>query len=106
MIGYGSDSPSATSNARRDTTRSCASTPLSYPTALHHRAGRLRNVVLHDILADRLLAINTFNYRGRRYRFDLEDAHETIRLHPAPTGSGTSTAPSFRPARTSGRGTA
>ena len=60
-------------------------TPLSHPAALHHRGGRLRNVILHDILADRLLAINTFTYRDRRYRFDLEDAHEAIRrLHPTP----------------------
>ena len=60
-------------------------TPLSHDDALHHRARRLRDVVLHDILADRLLAINTFTYRGRRYRFDLEDAHEAIRrLHPTP----------------------
>ena len=60
-------------------------TPLSHRDALHHRGGRLRNVILHDILADRLLAINSFSYRGRRYRFDLEDAHEAIRrLHPTP----------------------
>ena len=60
-------------------------TPLSQADALHHRGGRLRNVILHDILADRLLAINRFSYRGRRYRFDLEDAHEAIRrLHPTP----------------------
>ena len=60
-------------------------TPLSHGDTLHHRGGRLRNVVLHDILADRLLAINRFTYRGRRYRFDLEDAHEAIRrLHPTP----------------------
>jgi len=60
-------------------------TPVSRRDALHHRGGRLRNVLLHDILADRLLAINSFSYRGRRYRFDLEDAHEAIRrLHPTP----------------------
>ena len=60
-------------------------TPLSRSDALHHRGGRLRNVILHDILADRLLAINSFTYRGRPYRFDLEDAHEAIRrLHPTP----------------------
>ena len=60
-------------------------TPLSHRDALHHRGGRLRNVILDDILADRLLAINRFSYRGRRYRFDLEDAHEAIRrLHPTP----------------------
>ena len=60
-------------------------TPLSHRDALHHRGNRLRNVLLHDILADRLLAINGFTYRGRRYRFDLEDAHEAIRrLRPTP----------------------
>ena len=49
------------------------------------RDGRLRDVILHDILADRLLAINRFTFRGRRYHFDLEDAHEAIRrLHPTP----------------------
>ncbi|MDE2795226.1 MAG: HsdR family type I site-specific deoxyribonuclease [Gemmatimonadota bacterium] len=59
-------------------------TPLSQAEALHHRGGRLRNVILDDILTDRLLAINRFTYRGRRYRFDLEDAHEAIRrLHPS-----------------------
>ena len=60
-------------------------TPLSQADALHHRGGRLRNVLLDDILTDRLLAINSFSYRGRRYRFDLEDAHEAIRrLRPTP----------------------
>ena len=60
-------------------------TPLSRRDAHRHRGGRLRNVLLDDILADRLLAINSFSYRGRRYRFDLEDAHEAIqRLHPTP----------------------
>ena len=60
-------------------------TPLTHRDALHHRGGHLRNVILHDILADRLLAINRFTYRGRRYHFDLEDAHEAIRrLHPTP----------------------
>ena len=60
-------------------------TPLSQAEALHHRGGRLRNVLLDEILTDRLLAINRFSYRGRRYRFDLEDAQEAIRrLRPAP----------------------
>ena len=59
--------------------------PLSQSEARRHRGGRLRNVILDDILTDRLLAINRFTYRGRRYRFDLEDAHEAIRrLHPSP----------------------
>lgn len=60
-------------------------TPLSQADALHHRGGRRRNVVFDEILADRLLAINSFSYRGRRYRFDLEDAHAAIRrLRPSP----------------------
>ena len=60
-------------------------TPLSQGEALHLRGDRLRNVVLDDILTERLLAINSFTYRGRRYRFDLEDAHEAIRrLRPSP----------------------
>ena len=53
--------------------------PLSASEALYHRGGRISNVLLHDILADRLLAINAFTYRDRRYHFDLEDAHEAIR---------------------------
>ena len=60
-------------------------TPLSQADALHHRGGRRRNVLLDEILADRLLAINSFAYHGRRYRFDLEDAHAAIRrLRPSP----------------------
>lgn len=60
-------------------------TPLSQAEALRHRGSRLRNALLEDILTDRLLAINSFTYRGSRYRFDLEDAHEAIwRLHPNP----------------------
>ena len=59
--------------------------PLSQAKALRHRGRRLRNVLFDDILTDRLLAINSFTYRGRRYRFDLEDAHEAIRrLRPSP----------------------
>ena len=60
-------------------------TPLSQADALHHRGGRRRNVLLDEILADRLLVINSFSYRGRHYRFDLEDAHTAIRrLRPSP----------------------
>ena len=59
--------------------------PLSQAEALQLRGGRLRNVLLDDTLTDRLLAINRFSYRGRRYRFDLEDAQEAIRrLRPTP----------------------
>jgi len=59
--------------------------PLSQAEALHLRGGRLRNVVLDDILAESLMRINLFTYRGREYAFDLEDAHEAIRrLKPTP----------------------
>ncbi|NKE74477.1 type I restriction endonuclease subunit R [Ochrobactrum intermedium] len=60
-------------------------TPLSQAEAVRLRGGRLRNVVLDDVLADQLLKINSFTYRGRDYPFDLEDAHEAIRrLKPTP----------------------
>jgi len=60
-------------------------TPLPQTEAIRLRAGRLRNVVLDDILADHLLKINTFTHRGKDYHFDLEDAHEAIRrLKPTP----------------------
>ncbi|CAA6603846.1 Type I site-specific deoxyribonuclease, HsdR family [Rhodospirillaceae bacterium LM-1] len=60
-------------------------TPLSQADAVHQRAGRLRNVVLDDVLADQLLRINRFTHRGRGYPFDLADAHEAIRrLKPTP----------------------
>ncbi|ARJ65664.1 restriction endonuclease subunit R [Magnetospirillum sp. ME-1] len=60
-------------------------TPLSQADAVLLRGGRLRNVVLDDLLADQLLHINRFTYRGREYPFDLADAHEAIRrLKPTP----------------------
>lgn len=59
--------------------------PLSQAEAIALRGGRLRNVVLDDVLAEQLLAINRFTYRGREYAFDLEDAHEAMRrLKPTP----------------------
>ena len=59
--------------------------PLSQADAVALRSGRLRNVVLDDVLAERLLAINRFTFRGREYAFDLEDAHEAMRrLKPTP----------------------
>jgi type I restriction enzyme R subunit len=59
--------------------------PLSQSEAVALRGGRLRNVVLDDVLADSLLRINRFSHRGREYAFDLEDAHEAIRrLKPTP----------------------
>jgi type I restriction enzyme R subunit len=59
--------------------------PLSQEDALRLRGGRLRNVVLDDILAEQLMRINRFTHRGREYGFDLEDAHEAMRrLKPTP----------------------
>lgn len=59
--------------------------PLSHVDALELRGGRMRNVVLDDLLAETLMRINRFTHRGRHYRFDLEDAHEAIRrLKPTP----------------------
>lgn len=58
---------------------------LSREQALALRGGRLRNVVLDDVLAEQLLRINRFSHRGREYAFDLADAHEAIRrLKPTP----------------------
>ena len=60
-------------------------TPLSQEEALRLRGGRLRNVVLDDVLAEQLMHINRFMHRGREYAFDLEDAHEAMRrLKPTP----------------------
>ncbi len=59
--------------------------PLSQTEAFHLRGGRLRNVVLDDVLAENLLRINRFTHRGREYPFDLADAHEAMRrLKPTP----------------------
>lgn len=59
--------------------------PLSQAQALDLRGGKLRNVVLDDILAEQLLSINRYTYRGKDYAFDLEDAHEAMRrLKPTP----------------------
>lgn len=60
-------------------------TPLSQAEAFHLRGGRLRNVVLDDVLAEQLMCINRFTHRGREYAFDLEDVHEAMRrLKPTP----------------------
>ena len=60
-------------------------TPLSQARALMLRGGRRRNVILDDVLTDRLLKINRFTHRGQAYPFDLEDAHEAARhLKPSP----------------------
>ena len=59
--------------------------PLSQKEALRLRGGRLRNIVLDDILAEQLMRINSFTHRGKEYSFDLEDAHEAMRrLKPTP----------------------
>jgi type I restriction enzyme R subunit len=59
--------------------------PLSQGEALRLRGGRLRNVVLDDILVENLMHINRFTHKGREYPFDLEDAHEAMRkLKPTP----------------------
>ena len=59
--------------------------PLSQATALALRGGRLRNVILDEVLVEQLLRLNRFSHRGRDYAFDLEDAHEAIRrLKPTP----------------------
>ena len=59
--------------------------PLSQADALVLRGGRLRNVVLDDLLAEQLIRINRFSHKGREYPFDLADAHEAMRrLKPTP----------------------
>ncbi len=59
--------------------------PLSEDEASRLRGGRLRNVVLDDVLAEQLIQINRFTHRGREYAFGLEDAHEAMRrLKPTP----------------------
>ncbi|MGE0180763.1 MAG: type I restriction endonuclease subunit R [Parvularculaceae bacterium] len=59
--------------------------PLSQAETNRLRADRLRNVVLDDVLVEQLLKINSFDYRGKTYPFDLEDAHEALRrLKPTP----------------------
>jgi type I restriction enzyme R subunit len=59
--------------------------PLSQAEALALRGGKLRNVVLDDMLAEQVLKINRFTHKGKEYAFDLADAHEAIRrLKPTP----------------------
>ncbi len=60
-------------------------TPLSQAEAVRERGGKLRSVLLERILAEQLLKLNTFTFRGREYPIDLADAHEAIRsLSPTP----------------------
>lgn len=49
-------------------------TPLSQEEALRLRGGRLRNVVLDDVLAEQLMHINQFTHRGR-------DTPSTSKMH-------------------------
>tara|TARA_R100000005_G_scaffold96162_1_gene81124 strand:- start:13492 stop:16716 length:3225 start_codon:yes stop_codon:yes gene_type:complete len=59
--------------------------PLSQTETIAMRGGRLRNVVLDDVLAESVMRINRFTHRGKEYAFDLEDAHEAMRrLKPTP----------------------
>ncbi|MEO1537903.1 MAG: HsdR family type I site-specific deoxyribonuclease [Pseudomonadota bacterium] len=47
--------------------------------------GKTRNVILDDIVVEQMLKLNSYNYRGKSYGFDLEDAHEALRrLKPTP----------------------
>lgn len=58
--------------------------PLSQAQAEKLR-GKLRNVVLDDVLVEQLLKINRFTHRGKEYPFDIADAHEALqRLKPTP----------------------
>ncbi len=59
--------------------------PLSQEEALRLRGGRLRNVVLEEVLEKQLMRLNSFTHRGQEYAFDLEDVHEAMRrLMPSP----------------------
>ena len=52
--------------------------PLTQEEAVRQRGGKLRNVLLEDILAEQLLKLNSFTFRGNKYPFDVADAHEAI----------------------------
>jgi len=59
--------------------------PLSQGEAVLLRGGGRRNVLLTDVLAEQLLKLNSYKFRGKDYAFDLADAHEAIRrLEPTP----------------------
>ncbi|WP_298861531.1 HsdR family type I site-specific deoxyribonuclease [uncultured Microbacterium sp.] len=59
-------------------------TPLSPAEALRMRGGRRRNVILDEVLVERTLALNSLDFRGQTYSFDIADAHEAMRnLAPA-----------------------
>src|SRR5665811_552140 len=58
--------------------------PLSQAEAEKLR-GKRRNVMLDEVLVEQLLKINRFQHRGKKYQFDLEDAHEALRrVKPTP----------------------
>lgn len=54
-------------------------TPLSPADALRMRGGRRRNVILDEVLVERTLALNSLEFRGQTYSFDVADAHEAMR---------------------------
>lgn len=59
--------------------------PLTPAAALDLRGGRRRNVILTDVLAEQLIRINHFRFRGKEYPLDPADALEAIRrLLPSP----------------------
>lgn len=60
-------------------------TPLSQQQAETLRGGKLRQVLLEEILEKQLLEINQFTVKDKSYPFNIEDAHEAIRkLKPSP----------------------
>src|SRR5436853_601918 len=54
-------------------------TLLTPADALKLRGGRKAEVVLRPVLEQQLAAINTFEYRGRSYRFDRSAIEEGVR---------------------------
>jgi type I restriction enzyme, R subunit len=59
--------------------------PLSQEKIKQLRGNKLNQVLLEDILEERLLKINQFQVKGQTYQFDIEDASEAIRaLKPSP----------------------
>lgn len=62
-------------------------TPLSPADALAMRGGKRRNVVLDDVLEERLITLNVVRHRGREYRLDVTDAREAIRRLTDPSNN-------------------
>lgn len=59
--------------------------PLTPAETLALRGGRRRNVILHDVLIEQIIALNRVRYRGRDYPLDPADATEAVRkLLPSP----------------------